>query len=339
MDPKKIEWYRTPVDKVLLKELATKSDFKGLRKTLSFLLGWVVTMTASVYFFVNQLWVPLVVACYVHSTFLMFFSMAAGVHELSHGTMFKTKLLNEFFYHLFCWMTWNNPVHFRASHGLHHQLTVFKDPDKEVVQGPVKDKLNFWNLLQWFTFDWTQFRSWFGLAVMHTFGKADADYFFWNPLFEKGDKRRGQMVGWARFMLLSHLILLGVFVYFQLWVLIYLVTFGVFFASWYGKLCGAMQHTGLGDSTPDWRLVCHTFTGGPLTRWLYWNMNYHTAHHMYAAVPCYNEGKLHRAIAHDLPPSAKSLWSGLRLLFEIRKRQKSQPDYVLVPKVPEKSQE
>jgi fatty acid desaturase len=29
-------------------------------------------------------------------------------------------------------------------------------------------------------------------------------------------------------------------------------------------------------------------------------MNYHIEHHMYAAVPCYNLGKLHKMIRHGL---------------------------------------
>ena len=64
--------------------------------------------------------------------------MSAAVHELNHGTVFKTKRINEFFYKLFCFLTWNNPVHFRASHALHHQYTVYREVDKEVIQEPVK---------------------------------------------------------------------------------------------------------------------------------------------------------------------------------------------------------
>ena len=334
MDNAKIEWYRTPVHKVLMKELTKKDDWKGLAQAGSFLALWLALVASAVWFFLNQLWIPMVVACYLSSVVQNFLGMAAGVHELSHGTMFKTKPINEFFYHLFCWLTWNNPVHFRASHGLHHQLTVFKDPDKEVVQGPVKEKLNLWTLVMWFTFDAEQFWSWMSRTVLHAFGKADADYFFWNPLFEKGDKRRGQMIGWARFALITHLILLGVFLFFHLWILIYLINFGVFFASWYAKFCGALQHTGLGESTPDWRLVCHTFTHGPVTRYLYWNMNFHIEHHMYAAVPNYNLAKLHKAVAYDMPPPQKSLWSGLKFLLGIKKIQKTDPGYVFVPAVP-----
>ena len=80
-------------------------------------------------------------------------SMAAAAHELSHGTAFRTRAFNEFFYHLFCFLTWNNPVHFRASHAYHHQLTVYRGRDKEVVQVPVAEKLNARNWLFWFSFD------------------------------------------------------------------------------------------------------------------------------------------------------------------------------------------
>lgn len=37
------------------------------------------------------------------------------------------------------------------------------------------------------------------------------------------------------------------------------------------------------------------------------HMNWHTEHHMYAAVPCYNLAELHEAIKHDLPPTPDGL--------------------------------
>lgn len=45
----------------------------------------------------------------------------------------------------------------------------------------------------------------------------------------------------------------------------------------------------------------------PAVRFLYWQMNYHIEHHMYAAVPCYNLGRLHELIRYDLPPTPKGL--------------------------------
>ncbi len=80
-------------------------------------------------------------------------------------------------------------------------------------------------------------------------------------------------------------VLTAAFIVFHLWVLIYLLIFGNFFATILGRLTGALQHTGLNENTPDWRLVCHTVKVNPVVRFLYWNMNYHIEHHMYAAVP------------------------------------------------------
>ena len=331
---KVIQWYRTPIDKETLRELTRKSDWKGLSKAGGFLLLYLALVASSLAAFLTQSWVILVVVCYATSIVLNFIGMAAGVHELSHGTMFRTRWLNEAFYYVYCFLSWNNPVHFRASHGLHHQLTMFKDPDKEQPFGPVQDKLNWFHYVTWFTFDVEQFWTWTRLTVMHSLGFANADYFFWNPLFEKDDPRRGQMIAFARITLIGHLLLAVLFVSLNLWVLLFTVTFGVFFASWYAKFCGALQHTGLPDSTADWRLVCHSFAHGPLTRFLYWNMNFHIEHHMYAAVPNYHLPKLHRALAHDLPKGPKSLWAGLALLRRIKARQKADPLYRWLPELP-----
>jgi len=73
-----------------------------------------------------------------------------------------------------------------------------------------------------------------------------------------------------------------------------------FYGGWLFFLCNNTQHIGLQDHVPDFRLCCRTFALHPVTRFHYWQMNYHTEHHMYAAVPCYNLGKLHALIRHDL---------------------------------------
>jgi fatty acid desaturase len=335
MQEKKIGWYRTPIDISVLQELTKKSDLKGFLQAGSFLLVFLITTSIAVWFFLQKMWIPMIAMCYIHSMFLGFVSMAAAVHELSHGTVFKNKKINDFFYNLFCFLTWNNPVHFRASHTYHHQFTVHRGVDLEVIQGPVKEKLNFTNLFLWFTFDIPHFLKFIRLAVLHAFGRGDEDYFFWKPLFEKDDPRRKQMIRFARIMLIAHIVLIIIFVYFQLWVLIYLITFGSFFATFLSKLCGALQHTGLSESIPDWRVVCYTAGFNPLLSYLYWNMNYHIEHHMFAAVPFHNLKKLHELVKYDYPLPQKSFLSGLRLLFRIKKEQKKDPGYIYKPEFPE----
>ena len=185
-----IDWYRIPVDKETLRTFTQKSNLKGWLQAGSFLLIFLATTGLALYFFLRHWWVPMIAACYLHSLFEQMIGMSAAVHELSHGTPFKSKRVNEAFYHLFCFLTWNNPVHFRASHMLHHQFTAYRGLDKEVILEPVRVLMNWKNYIAWFTFDYTWFWALVKTTVLHAFGNADADFFAWDPLFEKGDPRR-----------------------------------------------------------------------------------------------------------------------------------------------------
>ena len=63
-------------------------------------------------------------------------------------------------------------------------------------------------------------------------------------------------------------------------------------------------------------------------------MNYHTEHHMYAAVPCYNLGRLHAMIRHDLPPCPDGLVAVWCEIASIQLRQEKDPSYVHQPVLP-----
>jgi fatty acid desaturase len=65
-------------------------------------------------------------------------------------------------------------------------------------------------------------------------------------------------------------------------------------------------------------------------------MNYHTEHHMYAAVPCYNLGKLHQAIKHDLPPCPHGLVATWKEIAAIQKMQDEDPTYQHVAAIPQR---
>jgi fatty acid desaturase len=334
-DAKDIPWYRIPVPREDLRQFTQKSDFRGWIQACSFLLIFLATTSIAFYFFWMKMWAAMVIACYLHSLFHQMIGMSAAVHELNHGTVFKTRRINEFFYKLFCFLTWNNPVHFRASHQLHHQYTVYRNLDKEVVQEPAKKTMNWVNYVSWLTFDFKWFWTLVSTNFLHVIGKGNVDFFSWNPLFAGTDPRRKKMIRWARCALFSYVALTAVFAVLHLWVLIYIVIFGNFFATILGRLTSAIQHTGLKEDTPDWRLVCHTVKVNPLIGFLYWNMNYHIEHHMYAAVPWYNLSRFHKAIEKDLPVGPKSFIGGLRLILSIKKKQKVNPDFIYVPEFPE----
>jgi fatty acid desaturase len=63
-------------------------------------------------------------------------------------------------------------------------------------------------------------------------------------------------------------------------------------------------------------------------------MNYHTEHHMYAAVPCYNLAKLHAQIAPDLPHCPSGLLESWRAIIAILQKQKLDPEYQYIAELP-----
>jgi len=96
------------------------------------------------------------------------------------------------------------------------------------------------------------------------------------------------------------------------------------------------MHTGLMDNTPDFRLCVRTITLDPFSTFVYWRMNWHLEHHMFAAVPCYNLGRLHRAVAADMP-KPRTLLGAWREMRETWKKQQQDPKYQFetpLPKLP-----
>ena len=328
-----IQWYRTPVDKETLQELTRKSDLRGLLHSLSFLLIYLGTVSACLYFFLQQQWVLMVLMCYVHSIFHGFIGMGASVHELSHGTAFKTRWLNNFFFRLFAFLTWNSYFHFKESHRKHHMFTTFDQLDLEVTKEATE--FNTLDIVSWFTFDYKLFKRMIWTNIQHALGNTDVDFFFWCPLLRKDDIKTKKLVGWARFMIIGHLVLAGIFIYFQLWVLIYCVTFGYFFATFLVNGCIIQQHSGLTRNVPDWRVIAYTADFGPVMSYLYWNMNYHVDHHMYAGVPFYNLPRLHKVLKPDLPRPIKGYLAGVRHVLNVKRRQKADPEYRFMPDFPE----
>ena len=86
------------------------------------------------------------------------------------------------------------------------------------------------------------------------------------------------------------------------------------------------MHCGLRDNLSDFRLCTRSIKLDPLSTFLYWRMNWHTEHHMYADVPCYNLRKLSKEIASDMP-EPRTLIGAWREMRETWHRQKTDPGY------------
>jgi len=325
--PRSITWYRTPLDSKVFKSLHEKSDLLGWLQTGGFLA--LLLLTGSTTFYSSTHW-PLGVTLLLllcHGSLTWFYINA--VHELGHNTVFRTKALNSFFERFFSFFGWVNFEMFDVSHTRHHRYTLHQPDDLEVVL-PVKYIIR--DLIIGGIINWRA--PWWGLRNTGRVacGKFQGEWEF--KLFPVGSPERAAAIRWARFLFIGHALILAFSIYFHLWILPFLTSFAGIFGGALQTLCNSTQHVGLQDDVSDFRLCCRTFTVNPFVQFLYWHMNYHIEHHMFAAVPCYRLGKLHRLIKHDLPPCPHGLvatWKEIAAILEI---QKSDPAYQHVAVLP-----
>lgn len=322
-DPgQRVNWYRTPLPRATLAELNRRSDAKGFAQTLGFLGLLALSGGAAWYASGHLPWPVTVLLLFVHGT-LFNFNINA-VHELSHRSVFRTKRLNDIFVHLFGFLGMHSVVYFRTSHQLHHLYTLHPPDDLEVIL-PLEYNLRCF--LKTAFINPLGIRSKFQTLNRWCRGRFAEGYEL-DVLFPETEPvRRQTIVREARLVLAGHLLLAVIALLTGQWMLVALVTLANFYGHWLLFLCNNTQHVGLMDNVPDYRLCTRTFHLSPFLRFLYWHMNYHIEHHMYAAVPCYNLRKLHEAIRHDLAPCPNGLVETWREIVEIMRKLDEDPTW------------
>jgi fatty acid desaturase len=95
-----------------------------------------------------------------------------------------------------------------------------------------------------------------------------------------------------------------------------------------------MQHGGLAENVLDHRMNSRTVYINPISRFIYWNMNYHIEHHMFPMVPYHALPKLHEMIKNDLPRPTTSFLACYREMLPIWARQMRGEDVFLVRELP-----
>jgi len=326
-NPPAITWYRSPLDSKVFKSLHEKSDLLGWLQSLGYLGVLLATGGGALYSANHWPLIATILLVILHGMGCAFLSN--GVHELGHNTVFKTRALNSFFVRVFSFIGWINFEMFNTSHTRHHRYTLHQPDDLEVV---LPAKVILWHKLKYGIFNpggiyWPILGA---LRVARGQFKGEWEL----KLFPQGSPERKAAMDWARTLLVGHGIIIIVSIYFHLWVLPFLTTFTAAFGGWLQGLCNDTQHIGLQDDVSDFRLCCRTFTINPVLQFLYWHMNYHIEHHMYAAIPCYRLGRLHRLIQHDLPPCPDGLVATWQEISAIQKIQETNPEYQHVALLP-----
>ena len=326
--PVTVAWYRSPVSREQLRALNQRSDYRGFLQTGGYLGLLALTGTVACASAGRLPWPLVVLLFFLHGMFWAF--LINGFHEFVHNSVFETKSLNWFFARVFAFLGWHNPYEFWASHTEHHKYTLHPPDDLEVVL-PVD--LSLKGFLK------TGFINPVGLwqtlskTIRIARGKLQGPWE--NSLFpESAVKQKRSLVRWARLLLAGQAAIVLVSLLMRWWLLPIAITLAPFYGGWLHYLCNNSQHAGLQDNVPDFRLCCRTITLNPFLSFLYWHMHYHTEHHMYAAVPCYQLAKLHALIREDLPPSPHGLYATWKQIAGILRQQRQNPAYQYVQELP-----
>lgn len=318
---KSAEWYHTDVPRKDIKELMKRSDQPAIRDTIIW-LGSIALFAALAIWLWPSWWAALPLAAY---GVLYGSASDSRWHECGHGTAFKTMWMNDAVYHISSFMIMRNPTRWRWSHTRHHTdtLIVGLDPEIAVMRPPVAVKVAFgfigvldvWEAMK--------------MMTVNAFGHVTAEEKTFIPEMEW---RKVILV--ARIWFLIYAATAGISLYLGSWLPILLVGTPRLYGAWHHVITGLMQHGALADNVLDHRLNSRTVHLNPISRFIYWNMNYHIEHHMFPMLPYHALPRLHEMIKNDLPKPSPSIWACYKEMLPVWARQMRGEDVYLVRELP-----
>ncbi|MDP5216245.1 fatty acid desaturase [Ruegeria sp. 2205SS24-7] len=334
----KVQWYRSRMPPERFRELSRRSDRQGWKQAGGHLALFCLTGLATYVTWAQGLWLLFVVALFCHGTVASFFRGTA-THELGHGTVFETRWLNKLFLYLFSLISWWNPFDYAASHTYHHRYTLHPEGDRENLL-PLHPNVGRTFLLQLFTinlltppgrtFGKGGFISTVRVTLLDAMGQVGSTKIPFNEwlqaLHQDQPEQHRRSIWWSRVQLAFHGAVLVLAIATGQWVLPLILTVPSYIANWLSYFVALPQHCGLMENTTDFRKSTRSIRLPKPVEFLYWHMNWHTEHHMYAGIPCYNLPALASEIREDMP-EPRSLRGAWREMLDTWERQKADPDY------------
>jgi MocE subfamily Rieske [2Fe-2S] domain protein len=314
-------WWSPQIERKALKALMIRTDAAGLAHFgLWFLL---LAISAPLAWMSWGTWwaVP---AFLLYGT--IYSSSDARWHECGHGTVFRTRWINEIMYHISSFMTIREAYLWRWSHARHHTSTIMVGLDPEIqVQRPadlLKILMDFFDLRSGPPEVWRVIRHAFANpneAVRNFVPENERWKMYWSS--------RVYVAIWLAFIVWG--LAIGSFLP------VMFVALPRFYGGWLHQLLGLTQHAGLAEDTWDHRLCTRTVYINPVFQWLYMNMNYHIEHHSMPMVPYHALPKLHEQIKDQLPPTYPSLWAVYKeMIPALFKQAFGEPGYVIPRPLP-----
>ena len=315
------EWYHTSVPRKEMKALMKRTDQPAIRDTI-LLFGLMAGFASAGIALWGSWW---------SMPFWMVYGVLYGSamdsrwHECGHGTAFRTGWMNDWVYQIACFCMIRNPVTWRWSHARHHTDTIIVGRDPEIVAMRPPDLmrifLNFFGILD-------ALNGWKRM-LQNAACRLDAQEATFIP-----DSEKSKAFTTARIWVLIYVATLALAV--SIGSILPLMVIGLprLFGAWHHVMTGVLQHAGLAEDVLDHRLNSRTVYMNPVSRFIYWNMNYHVEHHMFPMVPYHALPKLHEAIKHDLPAPNRSIAAAYAEVLPVLFRQLRNEDYFLKRSLP-----
>jgi fatty acid desaturase len=301
---------RELVDSATLRRLCVASDPAGALQAASH-LGAIAATGTLLWLAWGTGWaVPLFL---IHGTLLNF--LYAGQHELSHGTVFRTRWLNEWTGRVFGFVLFYPRTFDQVQHMAHHRYTQDWARDGELAREPYTlQSYVLW--MSGLTYWYTRWRR----ILRFSAGIVTEPYL---PAY-----RRAELVREARFHLAG---------YGGILVVSLLTHSGAAILLWLAPMCAmkfthqlqnTIEHLGLAHDDDILGNTRSTRTNA-LLRWLAWQMQYHTAHHAFPAVPFHQLHKLHKLMFTDrgIEPPTMTYWGFQRAALRAFAGGKTEADH------------
>ena len=315
------EWYHTDIPRKQMKAMMQRADQPAIRDTILLFGSMIVFAAVGIALWPSWWSAPFWLAYGV----LYGSAMDSRWHECGHGTAFKTRRYNDWVYQIASFCMVRNPVTWRWSHARHHTDTIIvgRDPEIVAMRPPalVRIALNFFGILD----------AWNGWARMlyNASGRLhpeEADYI--------PEQEHPKVIRIARIWVAIYAATIAPAI--AMGSILPLMVIGLprLYGAWHHVMTGVLQHAGLAENVTDHRLNSRTVYMNPVSRFIYWNMNYHVEHHMFPMVPYHRLPDLHDAIKHDLPAPNRSILEAYREVIPVLKRQLAYEDFFLKRELP-----
>jgi fatty acid desaturase len=237
----------------------------------------------------------------------------AAEHELSHGTVFKTRSLNVNFGRIVGFVMIFPRDFDQIMHFAHHQYTSDWERDGELIREPYTLK----SYLLWLS-GITYWRNRIFGVVRRARGKII------EPFITKDDEAKVVME--SRLHLAAYGLIALLSIYFQTWAAVTFWLLPMILTKPVHQLQNTIEHLGLSHSNDILDNTRSTRTNF-IMRWLCWQMPYHTAHHTFPTVPFWKLKQLNAKLEDSVGEVHRMGWIEFQIEVIKKLSQKDESQY------------